>query len=90
MGAELGMVYTLAKSGGKVPDDKAKFYESRLYSDDKVPPQRCTNKAIIYNVLMLSSLISRVYKGVAMNQPTPTEVIFNMTFLDQRSLMLTA
>jgi hypothetical protein len=87
MGAELGMVYTITKKAGKVTKEDAELYEARLYSDDKVKPLPCTGKTIIYNVLMLSSLIARTLKGVITGQETPRELIFNMTTLDERSFM---
>lgn len=95
MGAELGMVYTMTKFRGKgqIPslnNANIKFYESRLYDGSTVKPLPCTGKTIIYNVLMLASLICRSYKGLIMGQKVPKELIFNMTQLDERSYMFTA
>ena len=89
MGAELGAVYTIAKKDGKIAPKDVKFYESRLYNDDQVPPLPCTARSIIYNVLMLSSLISRAFKGIVNGEKVPKELIFNMTQLDARSFMYT-
>lgn len=87
MGAELGMVYTIVKKNGKVSKEDAKLYQGRLYSDETVPTLPCTAKTIIYNVLMLASLIARALKGVLMKDNPPRELIFNMTSLDERSFM---
>jgi hypothetical protein len=89
MGAELGRVYTIVKKKEKLSAEDIKFYESRWYSDDKVKPLPCTARTIIYNVLMISSLICRAYKGVLMKEDVPREQIFNMTILDERSWMYT-
>lgn len=99
MGSQLGLVYTIRKQPGRdwgrtkiykyevVPLDRI-FYEEMLYSDDKVRELPCTEKAIIYNVLMLASLICRAYKAVITNAKFPREVIFNMTQIDERSYMI--
>ncbi len=89
MGAELGLVYIIRKIKGKIPKKVDDFYEARLYSDDAVKPLPCTAKSIIYNVLMLSSLICRAYKGVIMNENFPTELVFNMTRINSQSYMST-
>lgn len=73
-----------------VPVEDRKFYEARLYPDSKVKPLPCTARAIIYNILMISSLIGRAYKAVVQGDlKFPKEIIFNMGTLDERSLMLT-
>lgn len=90
MGAELGMVYCIRKreGSGQVDKDEFEFYEEMLYSDDKVKPLPCTAKAIIYNVLMLASLICRAYKAVIMGEEFPREIVFNMTTITKLSLMV--
>jgi hypothetical protein len=89
MGAELGLVYIIKKINGKIPKKVYDFYESRLYADDKVKSLPCTAKSIIYNVLMISSLICRAYKSIVMNEKFPTEVVFNMTSINEHSYMST-
>lgn len=89
MGAELGLVYIIKKINGKIPKKLFNFYESRLYKDEDVKPLPCTAKAIIYNILMISSLICRAYKSIIMNEKMPNELIFNMTSIDERSYMCT-
>ncbi len=100
MGAEVGMVYTIRKKSYWTTDGRQrfdfhrvkkpdrKFYEDRLYPDSKVEPLPCTARSIIYNVLMIASLISRSYKAIIMNEKYPREVIFNMTFVNDRSLII--
>lgn len=82
MGAELGVVYTITKSA----KDK-EFYEETLYDDNKVKPLPCTARTIIYNVLMISSLICRAFKSIIQKEQHPREIIFNMTSMDGRSYM---
>ena len=90
MGAEVGMVYTIRKpkrSNVTSPKD-FNFYEDRLYPDSQVKPLPCTGRSIIYNVLMIASLVCRSYKAIIMNEKYPREVIFNMTFVNDRSLLI--
>ena len=89
MGAELGAVYIIRKKNGKIAPRDIKFYESRLYKDEDVKPLPCTARSIIYNVLMLSSLVCRAFKGIITGQKTPRELVFNMTLFDARSFMFT-
>lgn len=88
MGAELGIVYTMNKNSKNKKLD-FDFYETRLYSSKKAVELPCTAKSIIYNVLMISSLICRSYKGLVTQTPVPKELIFNMTSLDERTYMYT-
>jgi hypothetical protein len=88
MGAQVGMVYTIRKTDeGRVSDEDFTFYEEMLYSDEKVKPLPCTARSIIYNVLMLASLICRAYKGVIQGEAVPREMIFNMTSMGKLSWM---
>ena len=89
MGAELGRVYTTVKKNGKLSKEDITFYEKHWYPDSKVKALPCTARTIIYNVLMLSSLICRSYKGIVSGEKIPRELIFNMTSLDERSYMFT-
>ena len=92
MGAEMGIVYTIVKTpkvfGYQIIPAEKKFYEEMLYPDSSVKPLPCTAKTIIYNVLMLASLISRAYKGVLMGESVPKEMTFSMTNLTERSWMV--
>lgn len=87
MGAELGMVYTIKKD--KCLDNKDReFYESMLYSDNIVKPLPCTARSIIYNILMIASLICRAYKGIVCGEAIPKEQIFNMQEMNKASYMV--
>lgn len=95
MGAEVGMVYMIRKrpsvaplTNGIISQDDTEFYEEMLYSDDKVKPLPCTARTIIYNVLMLASLICRAYKAIINEESFPREMIFNMTQIDKASFMV--
>ena len=84
MGAEVGQVYTIqTKSKANI-----KFYEEQLYSDDEVKPLPCTAKSIIYNVLMISSLICRAVKAVIHEEKFPRELTMNMHRIDALSFMV--
>lgn len=106
MGGELGIVYTikkkfsLSKTISKTkkkqkpqfavsPADK-KFYEETLYSDEQAVPQRCTAKAIMYNVNMISALIGRAFASVIRNDNVPREMVFSMVRIDPTSWMVRA
>lgn len=84
MGAELAKIYTIRDKSKKTRD----FYEATLHSDEKSYKLPCTARTIIYNVLMISSLITRAYKAIINDEPFPKELIFNMTRIDKLSLML--
>lgn len=90
MGAEVGMVYTITKPkrSNVVSPKDFNFYEERLYPDSQVKPLPCTARSIIYNVLMIASLVCRSYKAIIMNKKHPREVIFDMTFINDRSLLI--
>ena len=84
MGAEMAKIYTIRDKTKKT----RAFYEKTLHSDDKSYKLPCTARTIIYNVLMISSLITRSYKAIINGEPFPKELIFNMTRIDKLSLML--
>jgi len=84
MGAELAKIYTIRDKTKKTQA----FYEKTLHSDEKSYKLPCTARTIIYNVLMISSLITRAYKAIINDEPFPKELIFNMTRIDNLSLML--
>jgi len=84
MGAELAKIYTIRDKTKKTQA----FYEKTLHSDDKSYKLPCTARTIIYNVLMISSLITRAYKAIINDEQFPKELIFNMTRIDKLSLML--
>lgn len=84
MGAELGQVFTLRKPLRK--EDIA-FYDNEniLYPDSKVAPLPCTAKSIIYNVLMIASLICRSYKAIINKEDFPNRQIFDMEHITKAS-----
>ncbi len=83
MGAELGILYVIRDKSKKT----RKFYEATLHDRPK-DPLPCTARTIIYNVLMIASLISRAYKAIIQNEEIPKEMIFNMTRIDEFSFMV--
>jgi molybdopterin/thiamine biosynthesis adenylyltransferase len=83
MGAELGIVYTIKDKSKKT----RKFYEATLHDGAK-DPLPCTERTIIYNVLMISSLIARAYKAIIQKEDIPKEMIFNMTSINEFSFMV--
>lgn len=84
MGAELAIVYKIDTA----KEEDRKFYEDTLYSDEEADEAPCTAKVIIYNVMMLASLICRTVKGIVNKEEYPRETIFNMTAIDDLSLMI--
>lgn len=54
MGGQQAEVYTVKRS----KKDDIAFYESWLLIDSEIEPLRCTEKAIIYNVVFIASLIA--------------------------------
>ena len=88
MGAELGIVYTIRRLSNIVIPIDIKFYEDKLYSDKQAKQLPCTAKAIIYNVLMIASLICRSLKAVVSNEPIPREMVFGMTNITDHSFMI--
>ena len=81
MGAEVGQVYTIQKKDRK-------FYEERLYPDSKVKVQPCSARSIMYNVLMVSSLVCRAFKAVVHEEKFPRELTFNMKRIDELSWLV--
>ncbi len=61
MGAEVALLYTA------IPHDEGDvtFYEKTLYSDDDSVHERCTAKATMYTVNMLSGLVAKTVKDLA-------------------------
>lgn len=84
MGAEMAKIYTIRDKSKKTRE----FYEKTLHSDEKSYKLPCTARSIIYNVLMISSLIARSFKAIINEEQFPKELIFNMTRIDKLSLML--
>lgn len=82
MGGQLGCVYTLKKAKGILSAEDDKWYQQMLYTDEEADSTPCTEKAIIYNVQMVSALICRAVRAVVMQEETyPREVIFDMNHM---------
>ena len=89
MGAETGQVFTVRRDNrGLIRPKDIRLYEAMLYDDSTVPPLPCTARTIIYNVLMMASWISGSLKAYVMNEKFPSEITFNLTQIDERSLMV--
>lgn len=74
MGAEVMRIYTI-----KTHDvDDIKLYQKNLYSDEEAETERCSEKAIIYNVLVESGLIANQVKKFVMGQEYKKEIIFDV------------
>jgi len=71
MGGLHGEVYCVTKK------DK-KFYEERLYDDKDVPPVKCTEKSIIYNIASIVGMIGAAVASIANKEKFPKEQIFDM------------
>jgi len=79
MGGQLGAVYTIRKAQGVLSEEDKLWYEQYLYDDSEADPVRCTEKSIIYNVQMISSLICRALRAVIMREEGyPKEFVFDM------------
>jgi molybdopterin/thiamine biosynthesis adenylyltransferase len=84
MGAELAIVYKIDTTKA---EDRA-FYEDSLYSDEEADEAPCTAKVIIYNVMMIASLICRAVKAEVNKEKYPRETVFNMTEMTDISWMI--
>jgi len=84
MGAKMFKLYTIKDKSKRTQG----FYSKTLHSDDKSYKLPCTARTIIYNVLTLSGLIAKAFETLLMNEHMPKELIFNMTRIDDLSLML--
>lgn len=94
MGGQLGIVYAIAKTVKDMDDipylsvEDCKFYEETLHSDEEAAELPCTARSIIYNVLMVASLVSRAFKAfVSEEKGYPREVIADfehMIFMDRK------
>lgn len=79
MGGEIGFVFCIDKQN----QEQMKYYQERLYPDEKATPIPCTERSIIYNVLMISSLICRAFKAVINEEKEyPFEFIFDMRTME--------
>jgi len=74
MGAEVMRIYTV-----KPHDiDEVKIFEDNLYTDKEAAEEKCTEKAIIYNVTVIGGLIASNIKKYVMDQKYIKEIIFDL------------
>lgn len=69
MGGLLAKVYALKPC---LPDH-IRSYEGSLHSDEEATETICTEQAIIYNTLMIASIICAMVKCFAKNEPLPLQ-----------------
>ena len=72
MGGELMRIYTI----NPIDIDDIKFYEAHLYK--KAKALKCTERAILYNVLSIASFITNNLKKAMLAEPVDREIIFNL------------
>ena len=93
MGGEIARMYRISKvinmSNGvsHIRPEDIKFYEETLYTDAEAAELPCTARAVIYNVLMIASLICRSFKAIVNAETWPRELIFNMAQMEEPSLV---
>jgi molybdopterin/thiamine biosynthesis adenylyltransferase len=76
---EVCRIYTINPS---TPSDIS-FYEKTLYDDpENEDNEHCTNRAVIYNVFMIASLISNQVKRFYKGEELIAEIIFDLTKLN--------
>ena len=78
MGAEVARIYTVIPCD---PTDVT-WYETMLYTDDKAMELPCTQRAIIYCVLMIAALISNQVKKIAKMEEIKKEIICDLKTLN--------
>lgn len=62
-----------------INQDDISFYEQTLKINDKdLPPTKCTEKAIIYNVFAIAGFVGAQIKKFAIGEPFPREIIFDL------------
>jgi molybdopterin/thiamine biosynthesis adenylyltransferase len=80
MGGEFFRLYTLRP----LNQVASEAYEKTLYTSKEATPEPCTEKSIIYNVGVVSSLIARQVKAYIMMQQVPFEImcdLYNLVFI---------
>jgi len=74
MGAELMRIYAI----DPLSLNQAEFYESTLYSSSEAKELPCTERAIFYNVFMISSFVGAIVKHHLKNEKYPKELVYNL------------
>ncbi len=78
MGAEVARIYTVVP----VDPDDVRFYETTLYSDAEAETLPCTQRAIVYNTLAISALVSNQIKKSARREKLAREVVLDLETLN--------
>jgi molybdopterin/thiamine biosynthesis adenylyltransferase len=78
MGAQVSRIYTL----NPCSYEDVEWYEGeQLYSDEDAVPEKCTEKAIIYNVFFISALIANQVKKFINGETYAREIIGDLASL---------
>lgn len=74
MGGEVGSIFSVHP----MEPEEIAFYESTLHDDDEAFQLPCTAQAIIYNALIMASLIANQVKKFALGETLDYEIFFNL------------
>lgn len=77
MRGEVARIFTIRPNN----EEDCRMYEATLHSDEKAGEVACTERAIIYNVFMVASLIARQVKRFTKSEPFPREIICDLVNL---------
>lgn len=78
MGGEVARIYAVKPFS---PQD-IKLYEASLYSSAEASKEKCTAKAIIYNVFVIAGLIAATVKKFAKKENLKREIILDLVNLN--------
>lgn len=81
MGGEFLKLYTI-KLDGETYVDNTSFYENNWHNDSHANQIPCTERSIIYNVLIIAGLIANQLKKVMKNEPVKREILFDLKALN--------
>ncbi|MEM4720898.1 MAG: ThiF family adenylyltransferase [Candidatus Methanomethylicaceae archaeon] len=73
MGGEVCRIFTL----NPARISQVEKYEKTLYTDEEAAPEKCTARAVIYNVFSIAGLIGNLVKKFAMGESLPFEIILD-------------
>lgn len=76
MSGNIIRIYTV-----KIGEDNA-WYEKTLVGDTHIEPEKCTEKAVAYNTLMIGSVIANLVKKVCKGESYKREVIVDLVNLE--------
>lgn len=77
MGGEFMRIYTIDMLKGDF-----EFYEKTLVPEGQVEHVPCTERAIVYNVLIISGIISNQIKRICLKQPIYPKIMFDIPTMD--------